>query len=61
MWSVYSFSAQLIQFNVVQRRLITVVIHEDAISLSTQFIYRVFLKLCLPSSRIHALSDATGE
>ena len=41
MWSVYSFFAQLIiQFNVVERRLITV-IYTDAISLSTVYLPRV--------------------
>ena len=49
---LYSVTAQVIQFKVTQRRLITLNIHEDTIIfLPTQII----LPHCLPSSNIHDL------
>ena len=41
---LYSFTAQLIQFKVTQRRLITVNVHENAISL---FAYTNYFSTCM--------------
>jgi len=44
---LYIFAAQLIQFKVMQRRLIRVNIHEDVISLYTQILPHLLENVCL--------------